>query len=143
MELDADGHIRLVDRKKEIYKNVKGETIAPQRIESLFRDFRLGRPRVPGRRPPRVQHRAHLAQSGGARTRLRRDVRRRMQGALPLDRASVNAFLAPFERIVDFALMDRDLSAEHGELTPKGRRGARSWRPHFAERFACSTGARS
>ena len=38
-EMDADGHVRLVDRKKEIYKNVKGETIAPQRIENLFRDF--------------------------------------------------------------------------------------------------------
>ena len=39
MEQDTDGHLRLVDRKKEIYKNVKGETIAPQRVENLFRDF--------------------------------------------------------------------------------------------------------
>ena len=39
VEIDEDGHIRLVDRKKEIYKNVKGETIAPARIESFFRDF--------------------------------------------------------------------------------------------------------
>ncbi len=39
MEKDDDGFIRLVDRKKEIYKNVKGQTIAPQKIENLFRDF--------------------------------------------------------------------------------------------------------
>ena len=39
MQIDADGHLRLVDRKKEIYKNVQGETIAPQRVENLFRDF--------------------------------------------------------------------------------------------------------
>ena len=29
MEQDEDGFHRLVDRKKEIYKNIKGETIAP------------------------------------------------------------------------------------------------------------------
>jgi long-chain acyl-CoA synthetase len=39
MRTDDEGHIRLVDRKKEIYKNVKGQTIAPQRIENLFREF--------------------------------------------------------------------------------------------------------
>ncbi len=39
MEQDTAGQLRLVDRKKEIYKNVKGETIAPQRIENMFRDF--------------------------------------------------------------------------------------------------------
>ena len=31
--------IEIIDRKKEIYKNIKGETIAPQRIENLFREF--------------------------------------------------------------------------------------------------------
>ena len=39
MEIDADGHLRLIDRKKEIYKNVQGETIAPQRVENLFREL--------------------------------------------------------------------------------------------------------
>ena len=39
MEQDADGFIRIVDRKKEIYKNINGQTIAPQKIENLFRDF--------------------------------------------------------------------------------------------------------
>ena len=33
---------------------------------------------------------------------------------------SVNKFLAPYERIVDFAIIDRDLDAERGELTEKG-----------------------
>lgn len=39
MRMDNDGFIEIIDRKKEIYKNVKGETIAPQKIENLFRDF--------------------------------------------------------------------------------------------------------
>jgi long-subunit acyl-CoA synthetase (AMP-forming) len=39
MKMDADGFIEIIDRKKEIYKNIKGETIAPQRIENFFREF--------------------------------------------------------------------------------------------------------
>ena len=62
--MDADGYFRLIDRKKEIYKNIKGETIAPQRIENLFRDFESVGRVVPRRRPPRVQHGAHLAEPG-------------------------------------------------------------------------------
>ena len=37
--VDEDGHYQLVDRKKEIYKNRKGQTVVPQRVENLFRDF--------------------------------------------------------------------------------------------------------
>ena len=39
MRMDKEGFIEIIDRKKEIYKNIKGETIAPQKIENLFRDF--------------------------------------------------------------------------------------------------------
>jgi long-subunit acyl-CoA synthetase (AMP-forming) len=39
MRRNAKNHISIVDRKKEIYKNIKGQTIAPQRIENLFREF--------------------------------------------------------------------------------------------------------
>ena len=33
------GHYFIVDRKKEIYKNSRGQTISPQKIENLFQDF--------------------------------------------------------------------------------------------------------
>lgn len=36
MRMDNDGFIEIIDRKKEIYKNIKGETIAPQKIENLL-----------------------------------------------------------------------------------------------------------
>ncbi len=31
MKQDKKGFIEIIDRKKEIYKNIKGETIAPQK----------------------------------------------------------------------------------------------------------------
>ena len=121
MERDAHGNfMRLIDRKKEIYKNVKGETIAPQRIENLFRDLEsVGRAFLVGDHrefntlliyPNPESRDIDLASlpTGELRDHFRSLV------------VSVNKFLAPYERIVDFALIDRDLDAEQGELTEKG-----------------------
>jgi long-subunit acyl-CoA synthetase (AMP-forming)/predicted N-acetyltransferase YhbS len=120
MVQDRHGNIRLVDRKKEIYKNIKGETIAPQRVENLFRDFEsistvflvgdhrefntalihpnpdCETPAIPSMSSDELQ--AHI-------------------GSLVV---SVNKFLSSYERIVDFAIIDRDLDPDRGELTPKG-----------------------
>jgi len=133
VELDADGHVRLVDRKKEIYKNVKGETIAPARIESFFRDFAsVGRVFLVGDHReyntaliwpnPEVPHLDFAAMSDDERKSHFRSIV-----------SSVNAFLAPYERIVDFALLDRDLEADKGELTPKGTPRRQVVTSHFAE----------
>jgi long-subunit acyl-CoA synthetase (AMP-forming)/GNAT superfamily N-acetyltransferase len=120
METDTDGFLRLVDRKKEIYKNIKGETIAPQRVENLFRDFGAIRRvfLVGDHRPfntvllyPNPEF-EDLDLDGMSPQDLRE--------ALASIVVSVNQFLAPFERIVDFAVIDRDLDPERGELTPKG-----------------------
>ena len=120
MELDADGYFRLVDRKKEIYKNIKGETIAPQRIENLFRDFdSVGRAFLVGDHReyntlllyPHPEYRArHLADLSP------REIKDHYRSIV----VSVNRFLAPYERIVDFAVIDRDLDPALGELTEKG-----------------------
>lgn len=120
MRMDDEDHIRLVDRKKEIYKNVKGQTIAPQRIENLFREFEsVGRVFLVG------DHREYntlliypnpdyeeLDFSGMTAAEVRDHFRSLV--------VSVNKFVSPFERIVDFAIIDRDLDADKGELTPKG-----------------------
>jgi long-subunit acyl-CoA synthetase (AMP-forming)/GNAT superfamily N-acetyltransferase len=120
MEQDADGYFRLVDRKKEIYKNIKGETIAPQRIENLFRDFEsVGRAFLVGDHReyntlllwPSPDYRArHL--SGLSPSEIKDHYRSIV--------VSVNRFLAPYERIVDFVVIDRDLDLALGELTEKG-----------------------
>ena len=36
---EKNGHLYIIDRKKEIYKNTRGQTISPQKIENMFQDF--------------------------------------------------------------------------------------------------------
>jgi long-chain acyl-CoA synthetase len=120
MEQDAEGFIRIVDRKKEIYKNINGQTIAPQKIENLFRDFdSVGRVFLVG------DHRAYntaLIYPNPEEEALDldamspEDLKAHFRSLV----VSVNSFLAPYERIVDFAVIERDFDAELGELTAKG-----------------------
>ena len=133
METDETGQLRLVDRKKEIYKNIKGETIAPARVENLFRDFAsVGRVFLVG--DHREFNTALIWPNPEASDldfrSMSPDERKSHFRSIV---ASVNAFLAPYERIVDFALIDRDLSAERGELTPKGSPRRKAVEANFAE----------
>jgi long-chain acyl-CoA synthetase len=120
MEQDADGFIRLVDRKKEIYKNINGQTIAPQKIENLFRDFdSVGRVFLVG------DHRAYntaliYPNPEDEALDLEALSPEELKGHFRSLVVSANSFIAPFERIVDFAVIDRDFDGEEGELTAKG-----------------------
>jgi len=120
MEMDDDGFIRIIDRKKEIYKNIHGETIAPQKIENLFRDFEsVGRIFLVGDHRPYNTALIYpnpdfedldLAELTPA------DLKDHFRSLV----VSANSFLAPYERIIDFAIIPRDFDADHSELTPKG-----------------------
>lgn len=113
------GHLEIVDRVKDIYKNSRGRTVAPRRVEQQFegvpgirRVFLAGDGRddnvllvVPDADDPVL---AGDPQGEAARGYLRRIV------------AAANRDLATYERVVDFAVLPRDFSLEAGELTPKG-----------------------
>lgn len=119
MEMSEDRFIRIIDRKKEIYKNVQGQTVAPQKIENLFRDFdSVSRVFLVG------DHRPYNTaliypnldfQEVNLRDLSTEDLRDHFRSLV----ITANTFLSPFERIVDFAVIDRDFEAEKGELTPK------------------------
>jgi len=120
MERDSAGHIRIVDRKKEIYKNVQGETVAPQKIENLFRDFdSVGRIFLVGDHRPYntalIYPNADFEELDFSSLGMQ-ECKAHFRSLV----VSANSFLAPFERIVDFAVIDRDLDPDRGELTPKG-----------------------
>jgi long-subunit acyl-CoA synthetase (AMP-forming) len=133
MVVDEDGHMRLVDRKKEIYKNIKGQTVAPQRLENLFKEFEsVGRVFLVGDHKP---YNTLLIYPNPAYAELdfatlpEDEVRDHFRSLI----VSVNQFVAPFERIVDFAVIDRDLETERGELTPKGTPRRNTVVEHFAD----------
>ncbi len=119
VSIDAEGHYRITGRKKEIYKNRAGQTIAPQRVENLFRDFDdLAQAFLVG------DHREYntllVWPNYEGRPELRQRSPEEMQHLVSSLVASANRFLAPFERVVAFRILDRALDAEHGELTHKG-----------------------
>lgn len=116
---DADGFLWIIDRKKEIYKNRNGQTIAPQRVENLFRDFDVVSQAflVGDRRDyntlliwPNFEAHPELELMGA-------EGLRDLVASLV---ASANRFLAPYERVVAFQILPRALSEANGELTPKG-----------------------
>ncbi len=110
-------HLQIVDRIKDIYKNNRGQTIAPRKVEARFE----GTPGIT---------RTFLAGDGRAYNTLLivpDDDDPILQALAPTERheyfqrliTQANLDLAPYERVVGFALLDRDFDAEQGELTPK------------------------
>ncbi len=119
MQTDSYGFYEIIDRKKEIYKNIKGETIAPQKIENLFRDFDTVQQvfLVGDHRPYNtVLIYPNLESESISVSNL---TKAELESYFASVVVTVNKFLAPFERIVDFRLIDRPFQAVKGELTPK------------------------
>ncbi len=118
VSIDGRGHFRIVGRKKEIYKNRMGQTIAPQRIENLFRDFDvISQAFLVG------DHREYntllVWPNYAGQPDLRQKQPEELRELLSSLVASANRFLAPFERVVSFQVLPRALDEEHGELTKK------------------------
>jgi long-subunit acyl-CoA synthetase (AMP-forming)/GNAT superfamily N-acetyltransferase len=117
VSIDPAGHFRITGRKKEIYKNRQGQTIAPQRVENLFRDFdAIAQAFLVG------DHREYNTllvwpnpTSAQVQGRPEEDLHQLISSLV----ASANRFLAPFERVVAFRILPRALDQEHGELTHK------------------------
>ncbi len=115
--VDPAGHFRITGRKKEIYKNRQGQTIAPQRVENLFRDFEaVSQAFLVG------DHREYntlLVWPNPASPQVAGHSPEAVRELISSLVASANRFLAPFERVVAFQILPRALDAEHGELTLK------------------------
>ena len=116
---DDDDFYEIIDRVKDIYKNNKGQTVAPKTIEKKFtgvpgikQTFLVGDARpynvlliVPDFDDPLLQN-----------TETTENKEEYFHQIVML----ANKDVARYERVVNFTLLDRDFSTEHGELTPKG-----------------------
>ncbi len=118
MTQDDKGFYTIIDRKKEIYKNIKGETIAPQRIENFFRDFEyVKQVFLVG---DHQQYNTLLIYPDLEKEEYQKMTDADKQNYFSTVVVTVNKFLASFERIVDFRLIDRPFLEKEGEMTPKG-----------------------
>jgi long-chain acyl-CoA synthetase len=140
--LDAEGYLFITDRLKDLLVTAGGKKVAPQPLEASLKTSKwISEAVMLGDRRPYcvaliVPNFQRLESEAGARGwgapgpgLLRRPEVRALYAA---EVERVNAGLAPFETIKKFELLDRELSAEAGELTPtlKVRRRI------VAERFA-------
>ncbi len=123
----ADGCVRIVDRKNELFKTSGGKYIAPARIESaLLRSIYFNQAMVFGaqRAHPAaliapnwntLRAELHLPESlGAAQLAARHDVSEFLQHEARLQTHD----LAPFEQIRTIGILPRDLTIEDGELSP-------------------------
>jgi len=127
-EIDADGFIRITDRKKDILVTAGGKNVAPQNLENALKTVPLiSQALVVGDRRPYVG--ALITVDPSVADGLpEAEVQARVQAAV--DRA--NAELSRFEQIKRFAILPRDFSADEGEVTPTLKLKRRVCAEHFA-----------
>jgi long-chain acyl-CoA synthetase len=141
-EIDADGFIRITDRKKDILVTAGGKNVAPQNLENLLKGSKyVSQALVVGDRRPYV----------GALVTLDPEaiVPWAEERGLPADPAGlarhpeavalvqsvvddVNRGRTGFEQIKRFAILPRDFSANEGEVTPTLKLRRRVAEQHFA-----------
>ena len=121
-EFDADGYLKITDRKRDFIKNSGGEMISPQRVEGyLALEDGIGQVMVYGDKRPYVValivpdeellRQARDESDEPARiARLQREIQARI--------AKVNSTLTAPERIRRFAVIEEAFSVANGQMTP-------------------------
>lgn len=127
--LDAEGYLTITDRKKELLKTSGGKYIAPQPIEQLIKGSRFVNQVViigDGRKFPAAlivpdwELLESYAKLKGLDLQTRAEFCRhpRIIDLFERQIAARTQKLAQFEKIKRIALLDQELTAENGELTP-------------------------
>jgi len=127
--MDAEGFLRITDRKKDIIVTSGGKNVAPQNIENLLKtDKMVSQAFVYGDRKKYLTALMTLSADEIVKWAAENGVDGKDPAALAKDprteammRARVeelNRSLAPFEQIKKFVLLGTDFSQETGELTP-------------------------
>ena len=142
-EIDADGFVRITDRKKDILVTAGGKNVAPQNIENDLKTSPLvSQALVVGDRRPYIAALITLepdeigkwAAANGIEAdmaALARDARVRtlLQGVVD----EANRERSRFEQVKRFAILPRDFSVEQGEITPTMKLRRRAAMQHFED----------
>ena len=142
-EIDANGFVKITDRKKDLFKTSGGKYIAPSLIESAFKaqcpyasqilvfgDGRNYATALVTLDPDAITGWAAANRMAGksyAEISQSQEVRDLLQGYFD----TLNQGLNRWETIKRFTVLDRDLTVDAGELTPS----LKLKRKHVAEKF--------
>jgi long-chain acyl-CoA synthetase len=127
--IDADGYIRITDRKKDLIKTSLGKYIAPQPIENMIRAIPMveqaivignSRKFPSALIVPTFDALRLYAKSLGVEVKDNAELARhpRIVEYFKKKVDEVTRDLAPHEKIKKVALLDQEFSVESGELTP-------------------------
>ena len=127
-EIDADGWVKITDRKKDLIITAGGKNIAPQNLENALKASRfVSQAVVIGDRRPYVTALITLDPAElHASTRDQQELVQEIVDGVNRDRVRV-------EQIKRFAILPRDFTQEHGELTPTLKLRRRVVQEHFAD----------
>ncbi len=140
-EIDEGGFLRITDRKKDILVTAGGKNVSPQNIENDLKTSKyVSQALVVGdRRPyvaalitldaPEITRWAGEQGLEGELGELVQDsgVRELVQGIVD----DVNRERSRYEQVKRFALLPRDFTMEHGEITPTLKLRRRAVAEHF------------
>jgi long-chain acyl-CoA synthetase len=127
-EIDADGFVKITDRKKDIIITAGGKNIAPQNLENALKASRfVSQALVIGDRRPYVTALITLdwAEVNGSG----RDAQALVQELVD----AVNGDRVRVEQIKRFSILPRDFTQEAGELTPTLKLRRRVVQEHFGD----------
>ena len=129
-EIDADGFLKITDRKKEIFKTSGGKYVAPQVMENAFKASRFIEQIIvvgENQKFPAalivpcfefvqnwIKEKGHSVGDSPQDICTSDLVRKRIQREIN----HYNQDFGNWEQIKKFALLDQELSIENGELTP-------------------------
>jgi len=127
-EIDADGFVKITDRKKDIIITAGGKNIAPQNLENALKASRfVSQALIVGDRRPYVT--ALITLDWDEVNASGRDPQKLVEELVEV----VNRDRVRVEQIKRFAILPRDFTQEEGELTPTLKLRRRVVHDHFAE----------
>ena len=142
-EIDADGFVRITDRKKDILVTAGGKNIAPQNIENDLKASRyVSQALVVGDRRPYVAALVTLEQDEIRKWAAEHGVAGDMEafaGDMQVNALvqeivdAVNADRSRFEQLKRFAILPRDFTMDEDEITPTLKLKRRVVLEHFAD----------
>lgn len=125
--IDADGYLRITDRKKELFKTSGGKFVAPSRVEgAIKRSVYVNQVMLVGDGRP---HPAALISPNWDLVRMELNVPATVPAEQLVNRADVVGFLtrevrrntsdlAKYEQVRKIVVLPRELTVESGELSP-------------------------